>query len=156
MATPVTVHKIHAIREENYNRMECYANDISTQVALSLNRVIAENPTITQPTKDQKMHNEYLEDTSTPIKKTAMPGIGAGSAARHIATLQRLGLVPAELAEPLTQLAAANAQGRGEPVGKFHTVSVYELDRALRSVDCSLEQRMAFKLSLRQCGLIVN
>ena len=62
----------------------------------------------------------------------------------------RLLLCPAELAVPLKQLAAA-----GQPVGKFHTVTTYELDRALRSVDSSLEQRMSFKLSLRQCGLLV-
>jgi hypothetical protein len=86
--------------------------------------------------------------TAAKAAKAHMP-IGTGSPARLIETLNRLGLVTSEMAEPLTQLAAA-----GKPLGKYFTVSVHDLDRALAGVECSVTSRMQFKAGLDRAGLL--
>jgi hypothetical protein len=115
-------------------------------------------PTTTtiQPTTTKTKANimsfnpEYVSASSKPATKQAVPGIGpSGDPARLIGVLQNLGLCPHELATPLKQLAAA-----GKPLKEFFTVSVWDLDRALQNVDCSIQNRMQFKASLDRAGLL--
>jgi hypothetical protein len=91
---------------------------------------------------------EYVKAAAAP--KRHMPGIGAnGNVSRLIGVLQALELCPIGLGESLQKLAAY-----GKPVKEFFQVSVWDLDRALAGVECSIEQRMAFKASLDHAGLL--
>jgi hypothetical protein len=94
------------------------------------------------------LNPEYV--TASKPTKHAVSGIGpSGDTARLIGVLQNLGLCPHDLATPLKQLAAA-----GRPVKEFYQVSVWDLDRALQNVDCSIQNRMQFKASLDRAGLL--
>jgi hypothetical protein len=42
----------------------------------------------------------------------------------------------------------------GKPLGEYFKVSVWDLDKALESVDCSVTNRLAFKSSLDRAGLL--
>jgi hypothetical protein len=87
--------------------------------------------------------------TAEPRRKVAMPGIGHGSPARLIDTLTRLGLCSAELATPLKTIAAA-----GAPIKELFQVNVWELDRALAGVECTIENRINFKSALDQLKIL--
>jgi hypothetical protein len=109
---------------------------------------------ITQPkiqtkkdTITMSLNPEYATVAKAP--KRHIPGIGAGRGDRLVETLTRLGLCSSELAVPLKELAAA-----GRPIKEFFTVNIDELDRALNTVECSIEDRMRFKHSLHVAGLL--
>jgi hypothetical protein len=141
--------KIRAIREDlNDPFMKSYdATDVSTLAALAVLKVFSNHqPTI--QSKEEKM--SYLQFPITPqTTKRHVPGIGAGSPARLVDTLSRLGLCPSELIDPLKTLAA-----HSKPLAPYFQVSVDALDVALSGVEASIEQRMAFKYSLKQANLL--
>jgi hypothetical protein len=142
--------KIRAIREDlNDPFMKSYdATDVSTLAALAVLKVFPNHQPTTKPKEDTNM--SYLQFPVTPqVTKRHVPGIGAGSPARLVDTLSRLGLCPSELIEPLKTLAA-----HGKPTSPYFQVSVDALDVALGGVEASIEQRMAFKYSLKQAGLL--
>jgi hypothetical protein len=64
-------------------------------------------------------------------------------------TLVRLGLCSSELASPLKSITAA-----GAPIKELFQVNVWELDRALAGVECSIEQRINFKSSRDRLGIL--
>ena len=106
----------------------------------------------TTPTKKEtqimSLNPEYV--TAPKTQKQPMPGIGAcNDAGRLVDVLSRLGLCPHGLATPLKSLAA-----HGKPLKEFFTVSVWDLDRALEGVECTLSQRMQLKASLDRAGLL--
>lgn len=128
--------------------LDCYStNDIATQVALSLASNHQPATTLTKETTTMSLNPEFT--TSPRATKQHIPGIHAARADRLVETLTRLGLCPSDLAVPLKQIAAS-----GRPIKEFYQVSIDELDRALNTVEVSLENRMAFKWSLRQAGLL--
>jgi hypothetical protein len=90
-----------------------------------------------------------LDGNATRAPKRHVSGIGAGSPARLVDTLARLGLCPSNLIDPLTTLAA-----HGKPLDAYFTVSIESLDMALNGVECSTENRIRFKQSLAACGLL--
>jgi hypothetical protein len=148
MTVPI---KIRAVREDPSNPiLECYREN-----PIGLAKLLATRTTI-QPTTTKTKANimslnpEYVSASSKPATKHAVSGIGpSGDPARLIGVLANLGLCPHELATPLKQLAAA-----GKPLKEFYQVSVWDLDRALQNVDCSIQNRMQFKASLDRAGLL--
>jgi hypothetical protein len=91
-----------------------------------------------------------VQSCSAIRNRHAVSGIGpSGDPARLIGVLQNLGLCPPDLAAPLKKLAAV-----GRPVNEFYQVSVWDLDRALQDVDCSIQNRLQFKASLDRAGLL--
>jgi hypothetical protein len=143
MPTPT---KIRAVREDPASPiLECYADDPA-----ALAKLFASHSTTTS-TKEKpymSLNPEYVTAAAKP--KRAVMGVGANyNVSALIGTLQRLELCPSGLAEPLKQLAAA-----GQPLAQYYQVSVYDLDRALSDVDCSVSQRLQFKSSLDRAGLL--
>jgi len=66
-----------------------------------------------------------------------------------VQTLQRLGLVPSDLAVSLQTLASHNS-----PVSEFLKIKVWDLDAKLAETDSSIENRMGFKLALSRAGIL--
>ena len=93
------------------------------------------------------LNPEFITAPKTP--KRHVSGIGAGSPARLVEILSRLNLVPNELTTPLQTLAA-----HGKPLSQYFQVATDALDVALMGVECSIEQRFAFKSSLNKAGLL--
>jgi hypothetical protein len=94
------------------------------------------------------LNPEYITAAKAP--KQPMSGIGAShDAGRLVEVLSRLGLCPSAMATPLKQLAA-----HGKPLKEFYQVSVWDLDRALDGVECTVSQRLQFKASLDAAGLL--
>jgi hypothetical protein len=139
--------KIRAVREDpSAPILECYADDPAV-----LAKFFASRSTTTSSTKGKpymSLNPEYVTAAAKP--KRAVMGVGANyNVSALIGTLQRLELCPSGLAEPLKQLAAA-----GQPLAQYYQVSVWDLDRALSDVDCSVSQRLQFKSSLDRAGLL--
>jgi hypothetical protein len=77
-----------------------------------------------------------------------VPGIHASAdRGRLVRTLSSLGLIPFAEVGKLEALAAHNME-----LGV--TVSVYELDRKLRTTDAKLEDRIGFKRSLERANIL--
>jgi len=94
------------------------------------------------------LNPEYV--TASKPAKRAVSGIGpSNDPARLIDVLSRLGLCPSGAVAPLKSLAA-----HGTPLKEFFQVSVWDLDRALEGVECSVSQRMQLKASLDRAGLL--
>ena len=78
------------------------------------------------------MLNSYYQPDATTPKKRAVPGISASrDPKRLISVLQRLELLPSDLATSLTALAAA-----GGNVGDHYQVVEYRLDEKLQGNRC--------------------
>ena len=75
----------------------------------------------------------------------------ADLSASAVKTLNRLGLCSNEMADPLKKLAAQK-----RPLSEFFQVSVYDVDRALKGVEASPEDRIGFKSSLARAGLMTR
>jgi hypothetical protein len=102
-------------------------------------------------TKMSGLNREFAEDVITHTPKRGVVGIGGtDNQGRMVSTLQRLGLVPSDLAVSLQTLAAHNS-----PVSEFLKIKVWDLDRELAKTDASLENRMSFKLALSRAGILV-
>jgi hypothetical protein len=148
--------RIRAVRENPEKPLlDCYTSNPNGLAALLASRTTAE-PHRPQLKENMNMsHHNYtgyssLAASKSGTTKQAVAGVGASTdPARLIDVLARLGLCPHDLATPLKQLAAG-----GTPVKDFYQVSVWDLDRALANVDCSVSQRMAFKNSLDLAGLL--
>jgi hypothetical protein len=150
--------KIKAIAEDpSHPFADCYdANDIATQVALSVSRVFAttNQPTTTPKKVDIKMPsiNSANPDynPTTPTKRY-VAGIGANDNAQAlVGALHRLGLMSNDMETPLKTLAA-----KGQPLSPYFQVSVYDVDRALRDVaNVSTQDAIGFKGSLHRAGLM--
>jgi hypothetical protein len=149
--------KIRAIRADPKDpQMDLYSKtDVATLAALAVQKVFANNPIPTKSTKESStMSFNYtavvgLDGNAPKVAKRHVPGIAAGSPARLVETLVRLGLCPSNLIDPLTTLAA-----HGKPLDAYFTVSIDSLDMALSNVECSTENRIRFKQSLVAAGLL--
>jgi hypothetical protein len=142
---PVT--KIRAVAEDFINdpMLELYEESPDALAEISASR-IQPNTSMKEPFT-MSLTPEYV---STPrAGKIAMPGIGHGSPARLLDALTRLGLCTSELATPLKTISAA-----GQPMAKFFQVNVWELDKALAGVECTIENRINFKNSLDHLGIL--
>lgn len=88
--------------------------------------------------------------SAAKAQKKSVGGIHAHSdAKRMLSVLTSLGLCTPELSASLEKLAAA-----GGDVSALYKVSVWDLDRALNEVWCSVSDRIAFKASLSRAGLL--
>lgn len=152
----VVVTKINAVREDLTNpHMNCYANDIATQVALSVTRVFANHQPTTPPKESE--NNMTVENFGNPnyvtgpaAPKRFVSGIIANdNPVALVKALNRLGLCSNEMADPLQKLAAA-----GRPLGEFFKVAMHDVDRALFGVEGDPRDRIGFKNSLLRAGLI--
>jgi hypothetical protein len=159
--------KIKAIAEDPKSPfLECYdATNIESLAAIAVSRAFANNPTTTTipnpinpiPTTTKKeattMSVENFGNpnyvTSTPSKRFVSGIMGIDNPVALVKTLNRLGLCPNAMAEPLQALAAAKRS-----LAEFFTVSVYEVDLALKDVECSPQDRIGFKNSLLRAGLM--
>jgi hypothetical protein len=146
---PVPI-KIRAVREDSENPiLACYSTDDPTALAkMFAARVI---PTTTPtPKKEVTTMSLNPEFTTAPRPvKQHVSGIGAGSPGRLVEVLSHLGLCPSELQASLKTLAA-----HGKPLAQYYQVSVDQLDLALMNVEASVDQRFAFKYSLKRAGLL--
>jgi len=89
-------------------------------------------------------------DGPAKVTKRFVSGVNANDNTQAIVkTLHRLGLVSHELEAPLVQLAAA-----GKPLAQYFQVSLYDLDQALKDVAAEPVDRLGFKASLRNAGLL--
>jgi hypothetical protein len=151
MVVPI---KIRAVREDPEEpHLDCYRGNPTGLAELLATRTTTQ-PTTTKENTKMSHHNftgyNGIAASQSGTTKKGVAGITASAdPARLIDVLARLGVCPHDLATPLKQLAAA-----GKPVKEFFQVSVWDLDRALADVDCSVSQRMAFKNSLDLAGLL--
>jgi hypothetical protein len=137
------IFKLRAVAEDvNDPLLDCY--DPTALAELSAARP---SPTRKEPFTMSNLDPVHV--TAEPRRKVAMPGIGHGSPARLLDTLVRLGLCSSELATPLKSIAAA-----GAPIKELFQVNVWELDRALAGVECSIENRINFKSALDQLNIL--
>jgi hypothetical protein len=91
-----------------------------------------------------------LEGNAPKVTKRFVSGVSANDSTQAIVkTLHRLGLVSHELETPLVQLAAA-----GKPLGQYCQISLYDLDQALKDVDATPGDKIGFKASMRNAGLL--
>ncbi len=142
--------KIRAVAEDPENPLlDCYADDPTALAKFFATGTIT--PTAPPTKKDTTTMSLYPETvTAAKPSKRPMPGIGASNDPRRLVdVLARLGLCRNEMATPLKELAAT-----GQPLGKFFQVSVWDLDRALADVECTVSQRMQLKASLDHAGLL--
>jgi hypothetical protein len=151
--------KIRAVVESpTAPHLDCYdATDIDSLAALAVSKVFATTP-ITHTKKDSKMAgNNY---TGVVLGGDALPssakrhvfGIQANDNAQAIiGTLNRLGLCPHAYVADLKYIAAA-----GKPIGHLFSVTLQDLDRALSNVDATAGDKIGFKASLRNAGLLKN
>ena len=96
------------------------------------------------------LNREFAEDSIKHTPKRGVPGIGGTDhQGRMVQTLQRLGLVPSDLAVSLQTLASHNS-----PVPEFLKIKVWDLDAKLAKTDSSIENRMGFKLALSRAGIL--
>jgi len=152
--------RIKAIAEDQKSPfLECYdATSIESLAALAVQKVFATNPInpttklTKESTKQMSVENfgnpNYVTGPAAP--KRFVSGIIANdNPVALVKTLNRLGLCSNQMADPLQKLAAA-----GRPLKEFFTVSVYEVDRALKDVECSPQDRIGWKNSLLRAGLM--
>jgi hypothetical protein len=145
---PVPI-RIKAVREDPEHPItDCYPSDVETLAQLAVSAALVNHPSNKEQPK-MSLNPEYI--SAAKPEKRFVPGIGVtNSEGRLVEILTRLGLCSSELAVPLKQIAA-NGNGK---VSDHLKVSVDDLDRALNAVHCTIDQRMGFKASLRQAGLL--
>jgi hypothetical protein len=158
--TVVNVTKIRAVIEDPREpNLSCYSSDIATLAAVAVSKIFANHQTTHTPKKaDTNMisinssNPNYMSDDDVlkASKKRYIPGImGIDNPVALVKTLNRLGLCSNEMADPLQKLAAQK-----RPLAEFFTVSVHEVDRALKDVECSPQDRIGFKNSLLRAKLM--
>jgi hypothetical protein len=147
--------KINAIREDPDNPIvSCYREE-KTELA----KIFASRSTTTPPTKTQKekpMQNMtgFNEHASVKgVEKNHINGINASNdPGRLVEVLERLEVISPEFAKPLKTICA---HSDGKQLHEVLQINVYQLDKALKATDATVDQRLAFKASLARFGLLV-
>lgn len=135
------IFRLQCVEEDpEHPILDCYESNDPTEIA----KLFASH---TKPKKVTAMY--YQEPLGQPAPViTPVPGIGASSsAASLINVLARLGLVEYEKVADLQAYANHNL-----PTGV--SVSVYDLDRRLKTTGASVTQRMEFKNSLSHFNML--
>jgi hypothetical protein len=133
------IHRLMCVEEDPENPiLECYEESTPDEVA----KLFAASKM-----KAPKM--SYVENlTDRPSGLQTVAGINASNSVAFLSrTLGRLGLMEGVDTEKVETLAAHNL-----PTGI--KVSVWELDKRLRTTTASLESKIAFKQSLHRMGML--
>jgi hypothetical protein len=141
----ITIHKIQAVEEDPANPiLECYEESTHAEIA----KLFAAR--ISQKKEEPKMI--YPENLGQPQPVIEfVPGVNASNSAGYLArVLDRLGLIENSAELPKIEALAAHNLDTGV------RVSVWKLDRALKTSGATIENRMGFKASLHAKGMLVD
>ncbi len=87
------------------------------------------------------------------VEKNHISGINASNdPGRLVEVLERLEVISPEFAKPLKTICA---HSDGKQLRDVLQINVYQLDKALKATDATIDQRLAFKASLDRFGLLV-